>query len=71
MSFPLHGNATLYEKDKVFAVQHLVANEGSKILFDRDLEYGPPDKAQHFCDDFSLLPKRKPVHKSHERAKNE
>ena len=62
-----------YEKDKVFAVQlHLVAKEGSKkhSLSDRDLEYGPPDKAQHFCDDdFSLLPKIKPVHKKSQKGK--
>jgi len=88
---------SLYEKDKVFAVQHLVAKERSKIsyrdtseearraqtaaraearkkkhsLSDRDSEYGPPDKAQHFCedDDFSPLPKTKPVHKKSQKGK--
>jgi len=39
-------------------------------LSDRDLEYGPPDKSQHFCeDDFSLLPKTKPVHKKSQKGK--
>ena len=78
---------SLYEKDKVFAVQQLVAKEGSKISYRdtseepkllpelklerknilclTDSEYGPPNKAQHFCedDDFSPLPKTKTVHK--------
>ena len=40
-------------------------------MSDRDLEYGPPDKAEHFCedDDFSLLPKTKAMHKKSRKGK--
>jgi len=39
---------------------------------DRDSEYGPPNKAQHFCedDDFAHFQKQNQCIKSHERAKN-
>jgi len=44
---------------------------GELLNPDRDSEYGPPDKAQHFCedDDFSPLPKTKPVHKQSRNGK--
>ena len=47
------------------------ARKKKHSLSDRDSEYGPPDKAQHFCedDDFSPLPKTKPMHKKSQKGK--